>query len=249
MAKKILLARHALSGGNFEGLIQGQTNTPLQQGYKTSVDKLADMIIEAEHLASQSADVYVVCSNLDRAYYTAERLLRGLADSKIQAELRRYSLLTERGAGILETKTYLEAIPILQRLLPPGTDLQPNAKSVYPHLYALNNIPEGEKHEELGERLQEVLIEFQRLKGVVIVVVHGISGNNNLKNLMTDGNILGVPYQPYKHFDNLSVVRLESGESYARYIPTGNYGPPPNGNRNQNGDHTATPIERRVASS
>lgn len=247
MVKKILLIRHALSGGNFEGRIQGQTNTPLQQGYKTSVDRIADMVIEAEHLVPRPADVYVVCSNLDRAYYTAERILRGLTDSKIQAELRRYPLLTERGAGILEGKLYSEAIPILKRILPTDADLQPDAKSIYPHLYALNNIPEGEKHEDLGERLQEVLFELQKLKGVVILVGHGVSGNNNLKNLMTDGNILGVPYRPYQHFDNLSVVRLESGESYARYIPTGNYGPPPNGNRNQNGGHSA-PLEKRVAS-
>lgn len=233
MAEKVLLVRHALSGGNIEGKIQGQTNTPLRQGYKTNADRLADLVIAQEHLAPQTTSVVVYCSELDRAYYTADRIHRGLTDKKVQAELLIRPTITERGAGILEGKMYMEAIPILQGLLPPSTDLQPNAESIYPYLYALNNIPRGEKHENLGERLQEFLIELQRLKGIVFVVGHGISGMNNLKNLMTDGNILGAPPQPYQHFPNLSVVRLESdGASYARYIVTGRYGPPQNDKAN-----------------
>ena len=232
MAGRKLLVRHALSGANLEGVIQGQTNTPLKPGYKTSVDKFADMVISQEHLAPQPADVYVVCSPLDRAYYTAERIHRGLTDRRVQAELRILHGLTERGAGILEGKTYADAIPDIQDAIKSSgksvPTIEPNARGIYPYLYLLNNIPGGEKHEVLRERLSYALGQIEQLRGIVIIVGHGISGNNHLKNLMTDQDILGNPQKPYQHLDNLAVVRLDKGAN-RRYIAAEPYGPP-NGN-------------------
>lgn len=243
--ERILLVRHALSGGNNAGIIQGRLNIPIQSGYKPNVDKLTDLIIAEELLKQLEPDtpVYVLHSKLDRAFYTASRIHSGLTERHIQSGVHPIPELAERGAGILEGKKYADAIPILQQLLPPGTDLQPNAESIYPHLYALDNIPGAEKHEEVGTRLPEALSQIQSLKGVVIVVGHGIS-MNYLKNLMTEGNILGDPSRPYQHFPNLSVVRLERErgiENHARYIVTGTYGPPNNkANGGQANDVTAS---------
>lgn len=258
--ERILLVRHALSGGNNEGIIQGQRNFPIRPGYKPNVDKLTDLIFREEQLGQLEPDtkVYVVCSNLDRAFYTASRIHNGLTEKRIQSGLEIIPELTERGVGILEGKKYAEAIPILARLLPADTALDPTAKGIYPHLYALNNIPGGENHEEAERRAEEALKRVQGLQGVVIIVSHGIFGLNYLKNFMTDDHILGRDAsQSYQHFPNLSVVRLER-EKYRKedrfpqrlfatwreplYIATGPYGPPQNGS--DGNDRTANAANR-----
>lgn len=261
--ERILLVRHALSGGNNDGTIQGQRNFPIRTGYKPNVDKLTDLVFREEQLGQLEPDtkVYVVCSDLDRAFYTASRIHSGLTGKHTQSGLEIIPELTERGVGILEGKKYGEAIPILARLLPADTVLEPTAESIYPHLYFLNNIPGGENHEEAERRAGEALKRVQSLQGVVIVVSHGIFGLNYLKNFMTDGYILGKgASQPYQHFPNLSVVRLER-ERYKReerfpqklfgtwreplYIATGPYGPPQNG---QNGGDRTTVASSRLIS-
>jgi len=94
-------------------------------------------------------------------------------------------------------------------------------------LYSSNNIPNGETHEEVAARLQQFVGNYvQWSNGMGIIAVHLISGMNYLKNLLTDGRILS---QPYQHYPNLSVVRLELDPlNYMRYTETGRYGPPNN---------------------
>ena len=208
--ERILLVRHALSGGNNEDIIQGQLDFPIQLGYRPNVDKLADLIIEQERLREgPKVYIHVVHSGLQRAFYTASRIHKRLGDKGFQSAVVPIPELMERHVGILQGKHYPEAIPLLAERLPQGTPLEPTAKSIYPHLYDLDEIDGGENHYIAGRRADQALKRIQTLEGLVVVVGHGIFGLY-LKNLMTDGNILGKnPSQSYQHFPNLSVVRLE----------------------------------------
>ena len=254
--EKVLLVRHALSGGNSGGIIQGQLDFPIQPGYGPNVQKLTDLIIEQEQLKELGQDVYihVVHSGLDRTFYTASGVHGRLARRGYQSSVVPIPELIERNSGILQGKSYPEAIPILAKLLPPDTQLEPTAASIYPHLYSLDEIPGGENHEASGRRAEQALKKIQALDGIVVVVGHGIFELNYLKNKMTDGNILGEnPPAPYQHFSNLSVVRLERPKFKKEdrfpqklfavreplYGVTGKYGPP-NGNGGPNPGNGAT---------
>lgn len=242
---KLIVIRHALSGGNRENRVQGQSESELRRGYKGQTERLTDKIVEQERLIPRTTPVYVFCSDSDRAYYTAQWIHSRLSNQHhIQADLRRTELLKERGQGVLEGLSYEQVVPILRQILPPDTPLSPDAKSVYPHLFSCDAIPGGEKQESATLRLERFTMEdLQRLEGMGLIVGHGISGMNYLTNLLRFGNILGDG--KYQHFPNLAGVRLEL-ESFGRYRETGRY-EPPNSSRNQNGGHTTTPLERRVA--
>ncbi len=223
---RIVLVRHDVSGPNRKGYIQGQTDTPLQPGYKTRVDRLTDMIAEEEAFTNpQKSPVYILCSELGRTYETGERIHRRLLDEHhVKSELRLTELLKERGEGDLEGKSFEEARPHLSS----DPNLSLDAETIYGLLYLSNNIPNGERHESVTARLgQFVRDDIQQLEGVGIIAAHLISGMNYLKNLLTDGNILGDPPRDYQHFPNLSVVRLSfDPQRYMRYTETGQYGPP-----------------------
>ena len=243
---KLIVIRHALSGGNRENRVQGQSESELRRGYKGQTERLTDKIVEQERLIPKTTPVYVFCSDSDRAYYTAQWIHSHLSNQHhIQADLRRTELLKERGQGILERLSYEDVATILRQILPPGTNITPDAKSIYPHLFSSNAIPEGEKLEKAKSRLERFAVEdLQRLEeGTGIIVGHGISGNY-LINLLKYGNILGDG--KYQHLLNLAGVKLER-ESFGRYKEIGRY-EPPNGNRNHNGGHATTPLEKRVAS-
>src|SRR3989338_1819645 len=242
----LIVLRHALSGGNKENRVQGHSESELRRGYKTKAERLTDTIVGEERLIPRTTPVYIFCSDSDRAYYTAQWIHSHLSNQHhIQADLRRTELLKERGQGILERLSYEDVATILRQILPPGTNITPDAKSIYPHLFSSNAIPEGEKLEKAKSRLEIFAVEdLQRLEeGTGIIVGHGISGNY-LINLFKYGNILGDG--KYQHLLNLAGVKLES-ESFGRYKEIGRY-EPPNGNRNQNGGHATTPLEKRVAS-
>ncbi|MBI2660187.1 histidine phosphatase family protein [Candidatus Woesearchaeota archaeon] len=257
---RILVARHALSGGNFAGIIQGQLNTPIQPGYKTNVAKLTDLIITTESLRQlePGISIYVVHSGLDRAFYTASGIHQGLRERRIHSGVLPIPELTERGAGMLEGKTYAEAAMLLQPHISPNIVLEPTPESIYPHLYSIDGVLGMESHQMAEARLKEALKRIQDLRGVVVVVGHAISDMNYLRNLMTKGNILGENSESYQRFPNLSVVRLER-ERYRKeerfpqrlfamgreppYTVTGTYGPP-NSNGQPNGAAVAPPLHQ-----
>lgn len=221
---QLLLVRHDLSSLNRRGRIQGQSNTPLQAGFRGRVDDLTDRIVGQRDILPQRVPIHVISSDLDRTYGTAERVHRRLWDKHHYPTTFLYTiLLRERGQGELEGKSFEEALPLLSN----DPNLSPNAETIYGLLYSSNNIPKGETHNAVGERLNNFVGEYiQELKGTGIVVTHLISGMNYLKNLLTDGNILGSPPRPYQNYPNLSVVRLELDPlNYMRYRETGQYGP------------------------
>lgn len=222
--ERILLVRHDLTSA-VSGFIQGQTDTQLLQGFRTRVDGLTDLIAsEEEPTLKSGVPIHVISSSLGRTYGTAERMTHRLWDKyHYQTNLLYSEDLKERGQGDLEGKSFKEALTLLSA----DPNLPPTAESVYPLLYLRNDIPNGETHEALTARLQKVVSDYiQQLTGIGILAVHEISGMNCLKNLLTDGNILGNPPRPYQHFLNLSVVRLEPDPaSFMRYKETGRYGP------------------------
>ena len=142
----------------------------------------------------------------------------------LKSEHRFTEDLKERGQGVLEGMGFKEALPLLSS----DPTLSPNAETVYGLLYLSNDVPSGERHEDVAERLRRVFQEYvQRLNGTGIFALHLISGMNHFRNLLTDGNILGDPQRPYEHYPNLSVVRLElDPQRYMRYRVTQTYGPP-----------------------
>jgi len=236
----LIVLRHALSGGNKENRVQGQSESELRRGYKTKAERLTDTIVGEERLIPRTTPVYIFCSNSDRAYYTAQWIHGHLSNvHHIQADLRRTELLKERGQGVLEGLSYEQAVIILRQILPPGTPLTPDANCIYPHLFSCDEIPNGEKQETAKLRLERFAVEdLQRLEGMGIIVGHGISGMNYLPNLLMHGNILGEG--TYQHFPNLAGVRLEL-ESFSRYRKTGRYEPQ---NGNVNGGHVIRPLEK-----
>lgn len=241
---KLVVLRHALSGGNKENRVQGQSESELRRGYKGQTERLTDKIVEQERLIPRTTPVYIFCSDSDRAYYTAQWIHSHLSNQHhIQADLRRTELLKERGQGILEGLSYEEVATILRQILPPDAHVTPDAKSIYPHLFSSDAIPEGEKLEKAKSRLERFAVEdLQRLEeGMGLIVGHGISGNY-LLNLLKYGNILGDG--KYQHLPNLAGVKLEI-ESFGRYKETGRY-EPPNGNGSANGGLATRPLERIV---
>ncbi len=229
---KILLVRHDVTNANL-GYIQGQTDTRLQSGSITRINNLADMVIQEEGLRleedkrREGASIYIFSSDLSRTYGTAERILHYLAARRgYQLELRFTEDLKERGQGDLEGMSFEKALPILSA----DPNLSPTAEGIYSLLYSSNDIPNGERSEDVAKRLERFVRNYiQQLDGVGIVSAHLISGMNYLKNLLTDGNMLGSPARPYQHYPNLSVVRLERDpQNFMRYIETGSYGPPNN---------------------
>lgn len=243
---KLIVMRHYLSGGNKRNIVQGQSNTELQRGYKAQAERLTNTIVRREQLIPQVAPVYVFCSNSDRAFYTAQWVNNHLANEHhVQADLRRTELLKERGQGVLEELPYEQAIPILRQFLPPGTSLSPNASSIYPYLFSLDVVPQAEKLESAASRLERFVMEdVQRLEGTGLIVGHGISIMNYLINLLRYGNILGEG--TYQHFPNMGGVRLER-ESFGRYRETGRYEPPYE-NGNPNNDNSTLTLDRIVVS-
>jgi len=82
--ERVLLVRHDLSSFNNKGIIQGQTDTPLQPGYVERINRLAETILmeEGTYLEkSPQTDLYVFSSPLYRSYRTAESILHHLVDS------------------------------------------------------------------------------------------------------------------------------------------------------------------------
>lgn len=220
---KILLVRHDLTRSNIGGYIQGQRDTPLQEGFRTRVDRLTDIIAQEEGLIlAPEQTIHIFCSDLDRTYETGERIHRRLLDKyHLKSEFRYTSDLRERGLGYLEGKSFEEALPFLSF----DSTLSPDSETIYGLLYLSNDVPNGERHEDVKARLGKFVLDYvQQLDGVGIVVSDLISGMNNLKNLLTDGNILS---QPYKHFSNLSVIGLSRDrQQFLRYTETINYGLP-----------------------
>ena len=218
--EKILLVRHDVTGAD-TGYIQGQRDTPLQQGFRTRIDGLTDIIASEEELTLKSGvHIHVVSSNLGHTYGTAQRIMHRLWEKYgRKAELRYSEYLRERGQGDLEGKSFEEALPLLSD----DPNLKPDAQTIYGLLYLSKNIPNGETHEAVTARLERFVRDYiQRLQGIGIVVNPLISGTNYLGNLLIHGNILGNPSaqpfpQPFQYCPNLSVVILEPATSFMRY--------------------------------
>lgn len=240
---RIMLVRHDVTDAANSGIIQGQIDTKLGERFKTRVDALTDLIAEKEgYIMRGSEHIYVISSDLIRTYGTAERIIHRLWDKYgYKAELRSTELLKERAQGILEWMSFEEARPHLSS--DPSLPLKP--ETIYPLLYISNNIPSQERHEAVRERLARFVIEYiQQLEGVGIEVGHLIT-NNYLRNLLTDGNILGEPPRGLDFFPNLSVVRLQRDtEHFGRYIETGKYGPP--NDQTNDGGKIARPLIKTI---
>ena len=243
---RLIILRHAESRENKRHRVQGLDDPELQRGYKKLTEDLTDRIVEGERLIRYSGQVYVFSSGMKRSYYTAQWMHSHLANRyKIQADLLRRPDLNERGQGVLEGLSYEKVVEyLLREKLPPGTTLEPKAKSIYPHLFSSDVIPGGEKLERAKSRLERFAVEeLQQREGIGFIVGHSISGMNYLDNLLTSGNILGDGN--YKHFPNLTGVRLEI-ESFGRYRETGRYEPQNRDWSHANGAQVTPPLERVV---
>lgn len=218
----ILLVRHAPTIYNTRGIVQGQLDTPLIRGHGRLIDRLTDLIVREEgDILQQRLPIHIAASGLVRGYATAERILHRLVNKHPhQAQLYRTNFLTERGQGILEGLSFEEAL----RHLAPNRNLSADAETVYGFLYGSNDVPGGEPHEAVRQRLEQFVSGYiQQLDGFGILVTHSVSGNN-LKNILIDGGMLA---QPYQYNSPLSVVRLSRDPNiFVRYIEIGQYGPP-----------------------
>lgn len=240
-----LFVRHATSGANSQGIIQGQLDFEVEPGYIAKVHKAVDLMIERERLEEGPVPIYIAHSGLRRTIATASEIFTRFSRRRYQPViLDSIPELMERHVGSLQGKRYQEAVEnVFPDLVPKGTVVEPTAASIYPFLYSLRVIPSGESHEDLGERAAIAMKKLEDVEGLVVIASHGIYGLNHLKNRMTTGNIMGQNGQtPYAHFDNLSIVRLERsmpqrrfGRALPLYSITGTYGP-----ANGNG-HAATP--------
>lgn len=233
---RAIVIRHDVTGANGKG-IQGGTNTPLQKtGSRTRINNLTDMLVEEGELYTESPDlkVYVDCSDLNRAYETGDGVHNRLNHHGIKSEVHFTPYLNERGQGCLEGLSFDQALPILAQLVPKDIILTPDAESIFPLLYSLDNVPGQTKQGDVTKKLEQYIREHvEEHEGIGILVVHSITGMNYLVNLLMDGNILGNPQKPFKMYPNLGAVVLERDEgNRGRYIQTRTYLPPngkPNG--------------------
>jgi len=219
---KILLVRHDVTAWN-SGKVQGTINTKLQRGSATRINEVVDLIVEEENFPPpQDTPIYIVGSELDRVYDTAEGIHLQLHRKHGLKSASFYTKdLNERHLGELEDKSFERVLEIMA----PDSKLAPTPENVYPILYLSDEIPGGEPHEGITERLTEVNLDYVvQNYGIGIFVVSQTSGMNHFHNLLTHGNILALPY---RHKPNLSVVRMElDAQNSMRYVVTKEYGPP-----------------------
>lgn len=219
----VILVRHDKSKLNSSGYIQGQTDTPLEPGYRTRIYRLTDIVVREEGITpTQVSHIYIFCSDIGRTYHTGDRIHRRLLDKhNIKSELRFTELLNERGQGVLEEVRYEEALPRLST----DPNLSPDAETIYGFLYLSNNVPNGERHEIVKSRLEQFVRDYiHQLHGIGIISAHSISGMNYLNNILINGDMLS---QPYQHYPNLSVVSLSlDPQNLPRYMETRYYGAP-----------------------
>lgn len=203
--------RHDETIDNVKGIIQGETDSRVRRsGSRGRINNITDLLVRNGEIPAGS-HVYVYCSDLQRAYDTGEGVHDRLWNQwGLQNDLRFMQLLRERGQGVLEGKTYSQALPILAQAMQISPEsLTADAQTIYRLLYESDGIPRQIAKSDMSARSEKVVREFEGLDGVVIAVGHLISGKNYLVNLETTGNIMGNPPKPFQHYPNLHVIVLD----------------------------------------
>ena len=238
MANRIIVVRHEITPDNVRGEVQGDSDPPLRP-QRGSPKRIYDLTDKLAREIGPSSEIYVFSSESRRAYDTGE----GIHD-RLWAQWGRMSHvhytpdLRERGQGVLERKNYAQVLAMLQR--EQISDPDEARKAVLSILYELDDILGQVPKSEMGEKLERVVGEFERTDGVVIAVGHLVSGLNYLVNLMTTGDIMGNPRQPFLDYPNLHAIVLDRGTS-GKYIKTKSYDPSlnsPTGNGTQQNSDT-----------
>jgi len=140
----IVLVRHDATDWNGDQRVQGTINTKLQRGSGARIDSVTDLIVEQvikEKITfPQEIPIYIRCSDLDRAYNTADRVhVRLHSKHGYKSEFAYTPDLNERHLGELEDKSFEQVLEIMAL----GSKLKATAENVYPILYLSDEIPGG----------------------------------------------------------------------------------------------------------
>jgi len=182
----LYLLRHPKTQANRDNVIQGQSSSPLLEGFKKKIERIAGELCE------QGPIKHVYSSILPRARDPASYLVAILGTLQNQAvTYHRMPDLKERHWGVLQGKKYNE--------------IETGGSTLTDYLFHLDNISEGENLKTIENRVERFYNSSIKDKiGKICIVGHRFH-LTYLINFIEGNNIL---LDPPSDWSNLTIIHV-----------------------------------------